>query len=101
MSPADTPAGADEIDAFPAGSMVAFDLAVSLWMIGRGQDVAQTLGLQILATVLRDQSWPMVGHRSGSLSRGRLSYPCSLASHLDDVAEVSRYAHGTTLDRFS
>ncbi len=41
----------NEVNAFLAGTVVAFDLSVGLGMIGGGQDVPQSLGLQIMNEV--------------------------------------------------
>ena len=48
----------DEVNAFLARTMVAFDLPVGLGMIGGGQDVTQSLGLQILTKVFGNRRLP-------------------------------------------
>ena len=67
--------------------MAALDLSVGLGMVGRGQYVAQPLGLQVLSKDAEGQSRPTVWEHRRSLADRATVHPRLLTGQLNHLGE--------------
>ena len=80
----------EQVHLLLARAVVPLDLAVGLRMERRGEDMADPLGLQVVAEGLRDQRRPVVRQKLRAVFFENLVHPCDFARQFHDLAERVR-----------